>query len=30
MEWHVTDAQNLATIDKEVGGFLALKHLDEH
>jgi precorrin-8X/cobalt-precorrin-8 methylmutase len=29
MEWHITDAQSLATIDKEVGGFLALKHLDE-
>jgi precorrin-8X/cobalt-precorrin-8 methylmutase len=29
MEWHVTDAQSLAAIDKEVGGFLALKHLDE-
>ena len=29
MEWHVTDAQNLATIDKEIGGFLALKHSDE-
>lgn len=29
MEWHVTDAQNLATIDKEVGGFLALTHLDK-
>ncbi len=29
MEWHVTDAQSLASIDKEVGGFLALTHLDE-
>ncbi len=29
MEWHVTDAQSLATIDKEIGGFLALKHSDE-
>lgn len=28
MEWHVTDAQSLATIDKEIGGFLALMHLN--
>ncbi|WP_414620146.1 precorrin-8X methylmutase [Calothrix sp. CCY 0018] len=26
MEWHLTDAQSLATIDKEIGGFLALMH----
>jgi len=24
MEWHITDAQNLASIDREIGGFLAL------
>ena len=29
MEWHVTDAQNLASIDKEIGGFLSLKRLKE-
>lgn len=28
MEWHVTDAQSLATIDKEIGGFLSLMHLN--
>lgn len=29
MEWHVTDAQNLASIDKEIGGFLSLTHLSD-
>ena len=29
MEWHVTDAQNLASIDREIGGFVALKHSND-
>ncbi|MEM6401466.1 MAG: precorrin-8X methylmutase [Cyanobacteria bacterium P01_D01_bin.116] len=29
MEWHVTDAQNLAIIDREIGGFLAFTHSND-
>lgn len=29
MEWHITDAQSLAAIDKEIGGFLTLTHFGD-
>ncbi|AFY59031.1 precorrin isomerase [Rivularia sp. PCC 7116] len=30
MEWHITDAQSLSSIDKEIGGFLASMHSPEN
>ncbi|MCJ8281574.1 MAG: precorrin-8X methylmutase, partial [Rivularia sp. ALOHA_DT_140] len=29
MEWHITDAQNLASIDREIGGFVAIKQSND-
>ncbi|MEL6162781.1 MAG: precorrin-8X methylmutase [Cyanobacteria bacterium J06641_2] len=30
MEWHITDAQNLASIDREIGGFLTLQRPNDN